>query len=222
MRKITQQVKGSFKSGCYAGLEKKTRAVRALSGMLDYNAMNSAIALFLPVALQSLAQPVTVTAELSPAEDSVAGWGASVEGAGFWKGLLEAYRPEAQEQVRIERRVIVRISPRAPTQDANGPGAAALPAPRRYEEKRMGKCVPIKGISSVQISRQDRLLLFMRDHRIVSVKLDKSCSVRDYYSGFYVEDSDDGMICAGRDTLHSRAGVNCSVTKLHRLVPSDD
>ena len=86
----------------------------------------------------------------------------------------------------------------------------------------MGKCVPIRGISSVQISRQDRLLLIMRDHRIVSAKLEKSCNVRDFYSGFYVEDSEDGNLCVGRDTLHSRAGVTCELSKLHRLVPADD
>ena len=184
--------------------------------------MNSAFALFPPALLLSLVQPVPgpAAAFAPPEEQSLPG--APPEGWPLWEALFEAFRPEPQEQVRIERRVIVRISPRAPMQDALVGGPHRPPPPRRFEERRMGKCVAIRDIGGVQISQQDRLLLFMRDRRIVSARLEKSCSVKDFYSGFYVEDSEDGMICAGRDTLHSRAGVNCSVAKLHRLVPADD
>jgi hypothetical protein len=200
---------------------------RAKQGSFESTAMNSALALLFSAALYAVpALDVDASAAaLVPAEEremqaGLPGDMAEV-GADVWEELSDAFRVEPQEQVRIERRVIVRISPRMPLQTEGAAGSAATTAPRRFEERRMGKCVSIKGISGVQISPQDRLLLFMRDHHIVSVRLQKSCSARDFYSGFYVENSPDGMICAGRDTLHSRAGVNCEVAKLHRLVPDD-
>ncbi len=136
--------------------------------------------------------------------------------------MAETFGIESRHQVRIERRVIVRISPRQPFQSEALADRAAEPAPRRFRERRMGRCVPIRGIANIRITSQDLLLLMMRDSRMVSVRLEKSCSAKDFYSGFYVEDTSDGLICAGRDTLHSRAGVNCEVSRLHRLVPEKD
>ena len=49
-----------------------------------------------------------------------------------------------------------------------------------------------------------KLILFMRDQRIVSATLDKTCRARDFYSGFYMARSGDGMLCTNRDTLQSR------------------
>ena len=36
---------------------------------------------------------------------------------------------------------------------------------------------------------------------MVSAALERSCSARDFYSGFYVERNADGQICVKRDTL---------------------
>lgn len=125
-----------------------------------------------------------------------------------------------QHQVRIERRVVIRVTSRS--RNRQHQALAELPAEElddRYKEKRVGKCLPIKSVVAVKVAQNNRLLLFTRDDRIISAKLEKSCRARDFYSGFYVEKSDDGMICAERDVLHSRAGVNCEMTKLRRLVP---
>ena len=61
----------------------------------------------------------------------------------------------------------------------------------------------------------------MRDTRIVSAGLDKGCTARDFYSGFYVARTGDGMMCTGRDKLQSRNGANCKLGKLKQLVPSN-
>jgi hypothetical protein len=58
----------------------------------------------------------------------------------------------------------------------------------------------------------------MRDRRVVSASLERSCSARDYYSGFYVERNSDGQICVRRDSLLSRSGANCKLTRLRQLV----
>jgi hypothetical protein len=53
---------------------------------------------------------------------------------------------------------------------------------------------------------------------VVSASLERSCSARDYYSGFYIERNSDGQICVRRDSLLSRSGANCKLTRLRQLV----
>ena len=140
-----------------------------------------------------------------------------------WQPLAEAYRPPVQAQVRVEQRMTIRITPHA----AAPAPPVMLPMPRaglppRVEERRMGKCLPISGIAGVQAEGGHRLLLFMRDRRIVSAELEKACRARDFYSGFYVERNADGQICVDRDKLQSRAGANCSLTRLRQLIVVED
>ncbi len=136
--------------------------------------------------------------------------------------IAQSFLPQIQDQVRIEQRMTIRIAPRAPA-----PQTMLLDLPRaglapRYEEKHMGRCVPITGIAGVQVGEGNRLLLFMRDQRIVSAELEKSCRPRDFYSGFYVDRTGDGMLCADRDMLHSRSGTDCSLKRFRQLVEADD
>ena len=123
-----------------------------------------------------------------------------------------------RHQVRIERRVTIRIAPRSPAvrQDL----AADLSNPRaqsRFVERAMGKCIPMKSILAVQSAPNNRLVLYMRDQRIISASLEKACRARDYYSGFYVEPSKDGMLCIDRDRLLSRTGAKCQLSGMRRL-----
>lgn len=145
------------------------------------------------------------------------------QGMPAWSSFNDAVRPPNQAQVRMERRIIVRISPRPAPVPANL--LNDLPqgeVPTRFEEKKMGQCVPLKGIAGVQVDRSNRLLLFMRDRKLVNATLDKSCRARDFYSGFYVERNEDGLLCSKRDILQSRSGANCELRKLVRLVPAED
>lgn len=138
--------------------------------------------------------------------------------------LVEMMRDKAQ-QVSIEQRIIIRIAPRGPAApDSRVNLMADLPrsAAPRFKEKSMPKCVPASGIAGVQIAPENHLVLFMRDSRLVSTQLEKSCNARDFYSGFYVQRSGDGMICSGRDKLQSRNGASCKLGKLKQLVEKDD
>lgn len=126
-------------------------------------------------------------------------------------------------QVRVERRIIVRI---APSSDATR-ARLMSELPRRqlrtaYEEVDYGNCVPVADIVGVQPVQDDRLLLFTRDRRVLSAQLERSCSARAFYSGFYVERSEDGRLCVSRDRLHSREGTTCEVASFHRLVAVRD
>jgi hypothetical protein len=140
----------------------------------------------------------------------------------FW-GYLTPFRAisEAQvaHQVRIEQRVVVRISPQPMgVRQELAAQAFERELTSRYQEKRMGKCLPLEGIAAVQTGSGNRLVLYLRDQRMVSLSLDKSCRARDFYSGFYVERHKDGRLCADRDQLQSRTGVKCEVERLHQLV----
>jgi len=192
----------------------------------------------LPVALSGSTDPaggrqppveVVQPAELTPgvlAAPELAG-----EGQGAWRSFEEAQRElreaEPAQQVRIEQRVIIRISPgvsRGPAVDPRhglfSPFPSAARAPRTIE-RRTAQCLPVSSIAGVQPDGS-RLLLFLRDQRILSATLQKGCNPRDYYSGFLVERTGDGMVCAGRDKLLARSGANCSVGKLSQIVVLGD
>ena len=131
--------------------------------------------------------------------------------------------PLVSHQVRIERRVTVRISPSSRVERqslmAELPQA---PRPTRFEECKIGKCVEVNDIAAVQTGSGNRLVLYLRDRRMISAQLQKSCRARDFYSGFYVERNEDGKLCIDRDKLQSRAGANCELERIRELVPVYD
>lgn len=133
------------------------------------------------------------------------------------------YSGQIVRQVRIEQRVILRISPR---RQSNGNNLLARLPQRglttRFEEREMDECVRMNRISGVQTGEGNRLLLFMEDRRIISLNLERMCRARDFYSGFYIERSDDGQLCVGRDELQSRSGAKCEVERMRQLVAVTD
>ncbi|WP_404480737.1 hypothetical protein [Novosphingobium sp. BL-52-GroH] len=136
--------------------------------------------------------------------------------------LLRDALPQDAWQIRIEQRMTIRITPRAtmplPDMLVGMPGGDGVP---QLTERKIGKCLSIAGIASVRPDRANRLLLFMRDRRVVSAELDRSCRARDFYSGFLLEPSEDGRICVDRDTLLSRNGMNCKLTRIRELIEQD-
>ncbi len=154
-------------------------------------------------------------------------------GLAAFRTIAQAFEAQAAQQVRIEQRVIIRIAPSMPAAPAIAPRGfdprrsmlADLPQREvgpHFEERSMGKCLPLSGIAGVQYGGSHNLVLFMRDQRIVSAALEKACNAADFYSGFYVERTADGMLCQSRDKLKSRTGTTCGVAKLRQLIEVDD
>lgn len=129
--------------------------------------------------------------------------------------LTAFLRYATARQVRIEQRVVIRIAPAARQNVIADLPQRAVP---RMEERGKEKCVPLEGIAGVQTGSGNRLVLYLRDQRMISVNLEKSCRARDFYSGFYVEKNKDGRLCVDRDTLQSRTGARCEVETMRRLV----
>lgn len=133
------------------------------------------------------------------------------------------FQPENANQVRIEQRMTIRISPRSSPVPADAfMGVPNRPIGPRFVERKMGSCIPIASISGVQANGGNNLLLFLSDRRIVSADLDRSCRARDFYSGFYLSGNNDGRLCVKRDTLQSRSGAHCQLTRIRRLVEVSD
>ena len=133
--------------------------------------------------------------------------------------LQRSTQAEVANQVRIERRTVVRITP-----SSNATRARLIAElPRRqlttqFQMVEHGNCVPINQIAGVQPLDDDRLLLITRDRQLFSASLERACSAQAFYSGFYIESNDDGQLCVSRDRLHSRAGDSCEVASFNRLV----
>jgi len=137
---------------------------------------------------------------------------------------LDAFHDEqTANQVRIEQRVIIRISPAR--QSNRNPLLAQLPQNglnTQFEEREMDRCLPISRIVGVQTGTGNRLLLFLNDQQIVSVTLERACRARDFYSGFYIEQNEDGRLCVDRDELQSRSGAKCDIERMRQLVAVED
>ena len=202
--------------------------------------MSSPLALLVPFLLAAAAPVATGSSGLpgdaGPIEQDGAGWtiewsyaalplpgamAAPPGGRAVWSDIADAFRPEHAEQVRIERGFVIRITPLGPTRDllADLPQAPLAP---RFRERKVGKCVPVAAIAGVQIGGDDRLMLFMRDQRMIGVSLEKTCRARDFYSGFYLERNSDGQLGVDRDMIHSRSGASCSLSRLRQLVAIDE
>lgn len=138
-----------------------------------------------------------------------------------WNALVRSFEPASAAQVRIEQRVIMRIVPRpSGARDSLTALAPTAMSQVRLEERPMDECVSLSSIAAVQPRGSSRLLLFLRDRRMVAADLERSCSARDFYSGFYVEKASDGRLCTGRDKIQARSGARCSVAGFSEIVPS--
>lgn len=133
--------------------------------------------------------------------------------------LQQARRPEGLNQVRISRRVIIRISPGTPDPRVSMfEESESRSAKLELAEIAHDDCVEIADITSVASTRDNRLLLLMRNRDVLAAALERGCSARAFYSGFYVERSQDGQLCIARDMLQSRAGASCAIANLTQVV----
>jgi hypothetical protein len=139
-----------------------------------------------------------------------------------FRAFRDSYRPEMQEQVHIEQHVIIRLVPSPPSVRREMLDPPSADGPVRYKEKKFKRCVAIDDIAGIAPLESNRLLLFMRDHRLLSVALERVCDADAFYLGAYVDRSADGRLCSGRDTLRARTGATCQISRINRLVALKD
>lgn len=120
-------------------------------------------------------------------------------------------------QVRIQQQIVIRV-PRSDTVRRVSAPAAPLP-PIAWVEKDSDKCVKIENLAGATITRPDSVDLFLSGGKRMRAKLGDECPALDFYTGFYVKPTRDGMVCAKRDVFRSRSGGECRIKAFRTLVP---
>lgn len=152
--------------------------------------MHSLLALAAPLALMLplVAEAVDVPGEAAAGEGvssaplcepgAAAGQAPTPAAAPRLNPLSALRQSSVVQQVRIEQVLACGARMRG---DAHHHPLAEMPqrAPaQRFEERGKEKCVPLAGIAGVQTGSGNRLVLFLRDRRMLSLNLEKACRAR--------------------------------------------
>ena len=111
-------------------------------------------------------------------------------------------------QLTIHERLVIRVPRMTP------------PKPVRWKEKKGPECVAAQSMAGALVNAPRQVDLVLIGGRRVRAKLDGDCKPLDFYSGFYVRPSKDGMICANRDAIRVRSGAACQIDEFKSLQPS--
>ena len=129
---------------------------------------------------------------------------------------------DIQFQVETRQRVIIRITPLSRVAPPPTVSLAPVETQRRRPDRDGERCLPLAQVAGVRLGQGRQLLLHMRDRRVFGTTLDRTCQVSSFYSGFYVERPEDGMLCAGREALHARSGADCVMGTFHEIDATQD
>jgi hypothetical protein len=213
-----KRIKEVFKQG--AAQRRTSRKRHAAHESTQRPLQMPALAVFFAgLALGMAPQPGATPAQSPP----VAAPAVPEDPMAIWQRLADGFLRQERGQVRIEQHIIWRVAPMpGPAREAATTLApTARPGPRMTERK-MGECLPMSAIAGGQSQGGSRLLLFLRDRRLVAADLERSCSARDFYSGFYVDKPNpDGRLCADRDRILARNGARCEIARFRLLVADD-
>ena len=119
----------------------------------------------------------------------------------------EAATPPPVRVMTVERQLILRVPIR--------------PYPRiklRWEEEKGPKCLPVGAIAGAMLPGPDSIDIVLRNRQRLRAKLDNDCEGLDFYGGLYLQ-TEDGQLCAKRDSIRSRIGGTCRIDKFRVLVP---
>ncbi|MET0363594.1 MAG: hypothetical protein ABW169_02975, partial [Sphingobium sp.] len=119
--------------------------------------------------------------------------------------------------VTIERRIIIRIPTLRP---APVEAPAFLPKLSTMNAQRQrSTCLTLRAIRGASFQGKAGIVFVTESDTRYQAVLERGCRPVDFQSGFYLSPSADGAICAGRDMLHARSGLKCTITGLTRLSP---
>ncbi|WP_242139553.1 MULTISPECIES: hypothetical protein [unclassified Sphingomonas] len=117
-------------------------------------------------------------------------------------------------QVTIHQRIIIRI----PRVLGGHPVQQSMPTRAiRWAEKRGPKCIAAELLEGAVITGADSVDLIIADGTRLRAELEDRCPALDFYSGLYLKQTSDGLICADRDSIRSRSGSVCKIDGFKRL-----
>ena len=132
-------------------------------------------------------------------------------------GAAQDIDGEQLAQVTIRERIIIRV-PNVPMRAGGPQRALPVPPPPRWAEKKGPKCIAADQLAGAIVG-DDSVDLIVRGGKRLRARLDGDCPALDFYSGFYLKPSTDGMVCAHRDVIRSRSGGSCAISGFRTLVP---
>jgi len=128
-------------------------------------------------------------------------------------GAGDDVRGTAFAQVTVRQQILIRQRvPRGPR-----PVQAARSSLVGWREGRGPRCVPASAVAGAALVGGNSVDLVLRDNSRVRARLESSCPGLDFYHGFYVNGTEDGMICADRDSIRSRMGRQCEIEQFRSL-----
>jgi hypothetical protein len=116
---------------------------------------------------------------------------------------------EQYAQVTVRQQVIVRMPARGRVDQS----AAHV----QWREARGPRCVQARAVVGATALGEGSVDLVLRDNSRVRARLDRGCPGLDFYQGFYVNGTEDGLICADRDSIRSRMGGQCEIDRFSTL-----
>lgn len=144
-------------------------------------------------------------------------------GAESGRDKQPAQRPQISGTITFHQQIIIVRTPAgARPASAAAAGAAAQSAPGnasriRWEEHRGPRCIAWAQIAGSGLLGQDSVDLVFRDNTRVRARLERHCPALDYYNGFYMAATPDGLICADRDSIRARTGGECRIDRFRTL-----
>ena len=132
-------------------------------------------------------------------------------------------RPPITGTVTFHEQIIIVRTPAGARPIGNAAAAAAsnAQAPNatriRWEEHHGPRCIAWSQIAGAGLLSQDSVDLVFRDATRVRARLERHCPALDYYNGFYMAATPDGLICADRDSIRARTGGECRIDRFRSL-----
>ena len=127
-------------------------------------------------------------------------------------GAVSLAGAAAVAQVTVHQRIVIRIprirDPRVEMRRER---------PVRWREKKADHCQRAGDFVGAAITDAHSVDLMLRNGERLRVKLGSDCPALDFYSGFYMTPGSDGMVCADRDVIRSRAGGSCDIESFRQL-----
>ena len=143
-------------------------------------------------------------------------------GDGASKDRQPPPRMQVTGTITFHQQIIIVRTP-APAPRANAAAAAASESASanasriRWEEHRGPRCIAWAQIAGSGLLSQDSVDLVFRDATRVRARLERHCPALDYYNGFYLAATPDGLICADRDSIRARTGGECRIDRFRSL-----
>ncbi len=87
-----------------------------------------------------------------------------------------------------------------------------------WVETKGPRCVPTGAIRRAMLAGRGNVDFVLANRTRIRAKFDDDCPALDFYAGLYLLPDDD-LLCAGRDSVHSRVGGSCEIEKFRLLRP---